>query len=98
VLIQPLDASTIDAVVAGVAEGVTTGPPDSSVRRVLEAKRNWVWQNKLVDQVRYGFVGIAPTCRSTAVARKSVLSSKIRLADSFNVPTRECFPSRSRVE
>jgi beta-N-acetylhexosaminidase len=52
VLIQPLDVSqTIDAVVAGVAEGrYTQARLDSSVRRVLETKRKLgLSQNKLVD-------------------------------------------------
>jgi beta-N-acetylhexosaminidase len=52
VLIQPLDVSqTIDAVVAGVAEGrYTEARLDSSVRRVLETKRKLgLAQNKLVD-------------------------------------------------
>ncbi|HMJ18917.1 MAG TPA: glycoside hydrolase family 3 N-terminal domain-containing protein [Gemmatimonadaceae bacterium] len=52
VLIQPLDVTqTIDAVVAGVAEGrYTQARLDSSVRRVLEAKRKLgLAQNKLVD-------------------------------------------------
>jgi beta-N-acetylhexosaminidase len=52
VLIQPLDVSqTIDAVVAGVAEGrYTEARLDSSVRRVLETKRKLgLVQNKLVD-------------------------------------------------
>src|SRR6266566_5804647 len=52
VLIQPLDVTqTIDAVVAGVAEGrYTEARLDSSVRRVLETKRKLgLAQNKLVD-------------------------------------------------
>ena len=52
VLIQPLDVSqTIDAVVAGVAEGrYTEARLDSSVWRVLETKRKLgLAQNKLVD-------------------------------------------------
>jgi beta-N-acetylhexosaminidase len=52
ILIQPLDVpQTIDAVVAGVAEGrYTQARLDSSVRRVLEAKRKLgLAQNKLVD-------------------------------------------------
>jgi beta-N-acetylhexosaminidase len=52
VLIQPLDGpQTIDAVVAGVAEGrYTEARLDSSVRRVLETKRKLgLPQNKLVD-------------------------------------------------
>jgi beta-N-acetylhexosaminidase len=52
VLIQPLDVSqTIDAVVAGVAEGrYTEARLDSSVRRLLETKRKLgLAQNKLVD-------------------------------------------------
>jgi len=52
VLIQPLDVpQTIDAVVAGVTEGrYTEARVDSSVRRVLEAKRRLgLGQNKLVD-------------------------------------------------
>ena len=52
VLIQPLDVSqTIDAVVAGVREGrYTEARLDSSVRRVLEAKRRLgLAQRKLVD-------------------------------------------------
>jgi beta-N-acetylhexosaminidase len=52
VLIQPLDIpQTIDAVVAGVAEGrYTEARLDSSVRRVLEAKRKLgLAQAKLVD-------------------------------------------------
>ena len=52
VLIQPLDVTqTIDAVVAGVAEGrYTQARLDSSVRRVLETKRRLgLAQNKLVD-------------------------------------------------
>jgi beta-N-acetylhexosaminidase len=52
VLIQPLDIpQTIDAVVAGVAEGrYTEARLDSSVRRVLEAKRKLgLAQSKLVD-------------------------------------------------
>lgn len=52
VLIQPLDVTqTIDAVVAGVSEGrYTEARLDSSVRRVLEAKRRLgLAQNKLVD-------------------------------------------------
>jgi beta-N-acetylhexosaminidase len=52
VLIQPLDVTqTIDAVVAGVAEGrYTQARLDSSVRRVLETKRKLgLAQSKLVD-------------------------------------------------
>jgi beta-N-acetylhexosaminidase len=52
VLIQPLDVSqTIDAVVAGVREGrYTEARLDSSVRRVVEAKRRLgLAQRKLVD-------------------------------------------------
>jgi beta-N-acetylhexosaminidase len=52
VLIQPLDVpQAIDAVVAGVTEGrYTEARVDSSVRRVLEAKRGLgLAQNKLVD-------------------------------------------------
>lgn len=52
VLIQPLDVpQTIDAVVAGVAEGrYTEARLDSSVRRVLETKRKLgLARNKLVD-------------------------------------------------
>lgn len=52
VLIQPLDVSkTIDAVVAGISEGrYTQARLDSSVRRVLEAKRKLgLAQSKLVD-------------------------------------------------
>jgi beta-N-acetylhexosaminidase len=52
VLIQPLDVSqTIDAVVAGVAEGrYTEARLDSSVKRLLETKRKLgLAQNKLVD-------------------------------------------------
>jgi beta-N-acetylhexosaminidase len=52
VLIQPLDVSqTIDAVVAGVREGrYTEARLDSSVRRVVEAKRQLgLAQRKLVD-------------------------------------------------
>jgi beta-N-acetylhexosaminidase len=52
ILIQPLDVpQTIDAVVAGVAEGrYTEARLDSSVRRVLEAKRKLgLAQSKLVD-------------------------------------------------
>jgi beta-N-acetylhexosaminidase len=52
VLIQPLDVTqTIDAVVAGVAEGrYTQARLDSSVRRVLEAKRKLgLAQKNLVD-------------------------------------------------
>jgi len=52
VLIQPLDVSkTIDAVLAGIAEGrYTQARVDSSARRVLEAKRRLgLAQSKLVD-------------------------------------------------
>jgi beta-N-acetylhexosaminidase len=52
VLIQPLDVSkTIDAVVAGVSEGrYSEARLDSSVRRVVEAKRRLgLAQRKLVD-------------------------------------------------
>jgi beta-N-acetylhexosaminidase len=52
VLIQPLDVTqTIDAVVAGVAEGrYTQARLDSSVRKVLETKRKLgLAQTKLVD-------------------------------------------------
>ena len=52
VLIQPLDVSkTIDAVVAGVAEGrYSQARLDSSVRKVLETKRRLgLAQSKLVD-------------------------------------------------
>jgi beta-N-acetylhexosaminidase len=52
VLIQPLDVSqTIDAVVAGIREGrYTEARLDSSVRRVIEAKRRLgLGQRKLVD-------------------------------------------------
>jgi beta-N-acetylhexosaminidase len=52
VLIQPLDVSkTIDAVLAGIAEGrYTQALVDSSARRVLEAKRRLgLAQSKLVD-------------------------------------------------
>jgi beta-N-acetylhexosaminidase len=59
VLIQPLDIpQTIDAVVAGVTERrYTEARLDSSVRRVLEAKRSLgLGQNKLVDISRVRFV------------------------------------------
>lgn len=52
ILIQPLDVpQTIDAVVAGIAEGrYTEARLDSSVRRVLETKRKLgLAQSKLVD-------------------------------------------------
>lgn len=52
VLIQPLDVSkTIDAVIAGISEGrYTEARVDSSVRRVLEAKRKLgLAKSKLVD-------------------------------------------------
>lgn len=52
VLIQPLDVSkTIDAVIAGIGEGrYTESRVDSSVRRVLEAKRKLgLAQTKVVD-------------------------------------------------
>jgi beta-N-acetylhexosaminidase len=52
VLIQPLDVSkTIDAVIAGISEArYTEARVDSSVRRVLEAKRKLgLAQSKLVD-------------------------------------------------
>ena len=59
VLIQPLDIpQTIDAVVAGVREGrYTEARLDSSVRRVLEAKRKLgLARNKLVDLNALRFV------------------------------------------
>jgi len=59
VLIQPLDVSkTIDAVLAGVAEGrYTQARVDSSARRVLEMKRRLgLAQSKLVDLNALRFV------------------------------------------
>jgi beta-N-acetylhexosaminidase len=77
VLIQPLDIpQTIDAVVAGVKEGrYTEARLDSSVRRVLEAKRTLgLGQNKLVDISRLRFlVGDSSNVQiARRVAEKSI--------------------------
>jgi beta-N-acetylhexosaminidase len=77
VLIQPLDIpQTIDAVVAGVKEGrYTEARLDSSVRRVLEAKRTLgLGRNKLVDISRLRFlVGDSSNVQiARRVAEKSI--------------------------
>ena len=77
VLIQPLDIpQTIDAVVAGVAEGrYTEARVDSSVRRVLEAKhRLGLAQSKLVDinTLRFRVGDSAHVQIARRVAEKSI--------------------------
>jgi beta-N-acetylhexosaminidase len=77
VLIQPLDVpQTIDAVVAGVAEGrYTEARLDSSVRRVLEAKRKLgLAENKLVDlnALRFSVGDSANAQVARRVAEKSI--------------------------
>jgi beta-N-acetylhexosaminidase len=77
VLIQPLDVpQTIDAVVAGVAEGrYTEARLDSSVRRVLETKRKLgLAQSKLVDLSALRFlVGDSSNAQiARRVAEKSI--------------------------
>ena len=81
VLIQPLDVSqTIDAVVAGVAEGrYTEARLDSSVRRVLETKRKLgLAQSKLVDISALRFlVGDSSNVQiARRVAEKSITLAK----------------------
>ena len=77
VLIQPLDISkTIDAVLAGIAEGrYTEARVDSSVRRVLETKRRLgLAQSKLVDLNALRFlVGDSSNAQiARTVAEKSI--------------------------
>lgn len=77
VLIQPLDVrKTIDAVVAGVAEGrFTEARLDSSVRRILEAKRSLgLNRAKLVDlsQLRTSVGGASHQAVANTIADRSV--------------------------
>jgi beta-N-acetylhexosaminidase len=92
VLIQPLDVSqTIDAVVSGVREGrYTEARLDSSVRRVLEAKRRvGLARNKLVDLSALRFlVGDSSNVQiARRVAEKSITLVKDSLRQvPLNVP------------
>lgn len=92
VLIQPLDVpQTIDAVVAGVAEGrYTEARLDSSVRRILEAKRKLgLAQSKLVDLSALRFlVGDSSNLQiARRVAEKSITLVKDSLRQvPLNVP------------
>ena len=77
VLIQPLDVSkTIDAVIAGISEGrYAEARIDSSVRRVLDAKRKLgLAQNKLVDlnALRFAVGDSANAQVARQVAEKSI--------------------------
>ncbi len=84
VLIQPLDVSqTIDAVVAGVSEGrYTEARLDSSVRRVLEAKRRLgLAQNRLVDLNALRF--LVGDSSSAAIARRVAEKSITLVKDSL---------------
>ena len=93
VLIQPLDITqTIDAVVSGVAEGrYTEARLDSSVRRVLEAKRRLgLARNKLVDLTALRFlVGDSSNLQiARRVAEKSItlVKDSLKLVP-LNVPS-----------
>jgi len=81
VLIQPQDVTqAIDAVVAGVAEGrYTEARLDSSVRRVLEAKRRiGLPQSKLVDinALRFAVGDSASAQIARRIAEKSITLAK----------------------
>jgi beta-N-acetylhexosaminidase len=85
VLIQPLDIpQTIDAVVAGVAERrYTEARLDSSVRRVLEAKRKLgLGQKKLVDLNVLRFV--VGDSSNVQIARRVAEKSITLVKDSLN--------------
>jgi beta-N-acetylhexosaminidase len=84
VLIQPLDVSqAIDAVVAGVREGrYTEARVDSSVRRVLEAKRQLgLAQHKLVDLNALRF--LVGDTSNVQIARKVAEKSITLVKDSL---------------
>lgn len=84
VLIQPLDvAQTIDAVVTGVSEGrYTEARLDSSVRRVMEAKRALgLARNKLVDLSRLRF--LVGDSSNTQIARRVAEKSITLVKDSL---------------
>jgi beta-N-acetylhexosaminidase len=84
VLIQPLDVpKTIDAVVAGVAEGrYTEARLDSSVRKVLEEKRRLgLAQSKLVDLNALRF--LVGDSSNTQVARTAAEKSITLVRDSL---------------
>lgn len=77
ILIQPLDVrKTIDAVVAGVGEGrFTEARLDSSVRRILEAKRSLgLDREKLVniETLRTSVGGLSHQAVATAIAERAV--------------------------
>jgi len=104
VLIQPLDVpQTIDAVVAGVAEGrYTEARLDSSVRRVLETKRKLgLAQNKLVDLSALRFlVGDSSNLQIAGGLPRNQSRSSETPCDRFpwrRTVTRESSPSLSRV-
>ena len=85
ILIQPLDVTqTIDAVVAGVAEGrYTEARLDESVRRILKAKQDvGLNRGKLVslDSVRY----VVGDSSHTAMARRIGERSITLVKDSLN--------------
>jgi beta-N-acetylhexosaminidase len=85
VLIQPLDVSqTIDAVVAGVREGrYTEARLDSSVRRVVEAKRRLgLAQRKLVDLNALRF--LVGDSSNLQIARKVAEKSITLVKDSLS--------------
>jgi beta-N-acetylhexosaminidase len=96
VLIQPLDVSkTIDAVVAGIREGrYTEARLDSSVRRVLDAKRKLgLANNKLVDLNALRFV--VGDSSNTQIARKVAEKSITLVKDSLGaIPIR---PGNAKV-
>jgi len=84
VLIQPLDvAQTVDAVVTGVSEGrYTEARLDSSVRRVMEAKRSLgLARNKLVDLSRLRF--LVGDSSNTQIARRVAEKSITLVKDSL---------------
>ncbi|MBC7789482.1 MAG: hypothetical protein H7Z74_06030 [Anaerolineae bacterium] len=84
VLIQPLDVpQTIDAVAAGVREGrYTEARLDSSVRRVMEAKRALgLARNKLVDLSRLRF--LVGDSSNTQIARRVAEKSITLVKDSL---------------
>ncbi len=98
VLIQPLDVSkTIDAVIAGVREGrYTEARLDSSVRRVLEAKRKLgLAQNKLVDLNALRF--LVGDSSGAQVARRTAEKSITLVKDSLNQVPLVARDSNTRV-
>lgn len=97
VLIQPLEvAETIDAVVAGVAEGrYTEARLEESVRRILDAKRDaGLYSRKLVslDSLRYVVGDSSHVSMARRIAERSITLVKDSLGQ---VPLR--LPENARI-